>query len=79
VSRAATKGITTNCNPIKIVDALRFTDGPTELTSITMPKAVEHYSIHEPADYAHVKVLFTGMKTLTQRFQTATRLPQSPP
>ena len=28
---------------------------------------------------AHVKVLFSGMKTLTQRFQTATRLPPSPP
>lgn len=26
------------------------TDGPTELTSITMAKAVEHYSIHELAD-----------------------------
>ena len=26
-----------------------------------------------------VKVLFTGMKTLTQQFQTATRLLQSPP
>ena len=36
-----------------------------------MPKAVEHYSIHELAGYAHVKVLFTAVKTLTQRFQTA--------
>jgi integrase len=26
------------------------TDGPTELTSITMSKAVEHYSVHELAD-----------------------------
>jgi integrase len=26
------------------------TDGPTELTSITMAKAVEHYSVHELAD-----------------------------
>ena len=26
------------------------TDGPTELTSITMAKALEHYSIHELAD-----------------------------
>jgi hypothetical protein len=26
------------------------TDGPTELTSITMAKAVEHYSLHELAD-----------------------------
>ena len=26
------------------------TDGPTELTSVTMAKAVEHYSIHELAD-----------------------------
>ena len=26
------------------------TDGPTELTSITMAKAVEHYTVHELAD-----------------------------
>ncbi len=37
-----------------------------------MPKAVEHYSIQELADYAHVKVLFTGMKALTQRFHVST-------
>jgi hypothetical protein len=26
------------------------TDGPTELTSITMAKAVDHYTVHELAD-----------------------------
>ncbi len=37
----------------EVVTRLRVninTDGPTELTSITMAKAVEHYSIHELAD-----------------------------
>jgi integrase len=37
----------------EVVTKLRIdinTDGPTELTSITMAKALEHYSIHELAD-----------------------------
>ena len=37
----------------EVVTRLRVninTDGPTELTSITMAKAVDHYTVHELAD-----------------------------
>src|SRR5260370_16747836 len=52
------------------------TDGPNELTSITMSKALDHYSVHELAHCGAQRKAYSPRSTKTQLLHLSV-LPQS--